>query len=349
VDTNLNINPRPALGAHILWILLVAAVSSIPSFAQITFTNSTKCQKALLRRKRKMKILVAGSNGMIGSTVTRHLIERSYEVVRLVRKAPRDDELYWDPDAGRIDMAGLEGFDAVIQLASMRWPMRWTRKAKEKMRANRIATYRLLAESVAACVRKPRVLVCASGIGVYPSSGDEILTEDTALCASFLSTVDRDGETATAAAEAAGIRVVHLRIPQVMGGPALQYVGFQAGDGHQWISWVGRDELASIIEFALRTETLSGPVNAVSPNPLRNSEFAAVATQALGQKQGGVMPTFVVRLVMGEMGEEFMLASRRAQPARLLAAGYQFRYPELECALKHEQEVVNRGLVPQLT
>ena len=294
-----------------------------------------------------MKILIAGSHGMIGSAVTRHLIECGHEVVRLVRKAPGDGELYWEPDKGAIDVQGLEGFEAVIQLASMHWPMRWTPKAKERMRANRVATYRLLAESLAACVRKPRTLICASGIGVYPSSGDEILTEDTLPCSSFLSAVDRDGETATAAAEAAGIRVVHLRIPQVMGGAALQYVGFQAGDGQQWISWVARDELASIIEFALMNESLRGPVNAVSPNPLRNTEFAATATKALGLKPGGVMPKFMVRLVMGEMGEEFALASRRGQPAKLLAAGYQFRYPELACALQHEKEIVNRELVPQ--
>jgi hypothetical protein len=150
------------------------------------------------------------------------------------------------------------------------------------------------------------------------------------------------------AAETAGIRVVHLRIPQVIGGPALQYVGFQAGDGRQWMSWVGRDELASIIEFVLTNENLEGPVNAVSPNPLRNAEFATTATKALGLKPGGVMPKFIVRLVMGEMGEEFALASRRAQPVKLLAAGYQFRYPELECALQHEKEIVNKDLAPQV-
>ena len=294
-----------------------------------------------------MKILIAGSHGMIGSAVTRHLIESGYEVFRLVRHTPGAGEVWWNPDADEIDAAGLEGFDAVIQLASMRWPMRWTAKAKEKLHANRKATYRLLADSLAACNHKPHVLVCASGIGVYPSSGEEILTEDTPPCSSFLSNVDREGETATTAAEAAGIRVVHLRIPQVMGGPALQYVGFRTGDGHQWISWIGRDELASIIEFTLRTESLSGPVNAVSPNPMRNAEFAAAATKALGLKPGGVMPTFIVRLTFGEMGEEFMLASRRAQPAKLLAAGYQFRYPELGCALQHEKEVMNRDLAPQ--
>jgi len=294
-----------------------------------------------------MKVLIAGSHGMIGSAVTHHMIECGHEVVRLVRTAPGEGELYWDPDTGTIDAQGLEGFDAVIQLASLRWPFRWTQNAKEKLRANRKATYCLLADSLAACVNKPSVLVCASGIGVYPSSGDDILTEDTQPCSSFLSTVDRDGERATAAAEEAGIRVVHMRIPQVLGGPALQYVGFQAGDGKQWISWVGRDELASIIEFALTNEKLSGPVNAVSPNPLRNSEFAHTATAALGLKPGGIMPKLVVRLVMGEMGEEFLLSSRRANPAKLLAAGYRFRYPELACALQHEKKVVNRELIPQ--
>jgi uncharacterized protein len=299
-------------------------------------------------QEKEMKILVAGSHGMIGSAVARHFIECSHEVVRLVRHMPVASEIYWNPDAGEIDRSRLEGFDAVIQLATLRWPMRWTRKAKERILANRIATYRLLADSLAACIRKPRVLVCASGIGVYPSSGDEILTEDTPPCSSWLSVVDRAGETATAAAEAAGIRVVHLRIPQVMGGPALQYVGFQAGDGQQWISWVGRDELASIVEFTLRTESLNGAVNAVSPNPLRNAEFATTATRALGLKPGGVMPTFIVRVAMGEMGEEFALASRRAQPTKLIAAGYQFRYPELECALQHEQNVLKEGLVADI-
>ena len=291
-----------------------------------------------------MKILIAGSHGMIGSAVTPYLAAGDHQVYRLVRSTPGPGEIWWDPDAGQIDASGLEGFDGIVNLATMRWPFRWTRKAKEKQRANRIATYRLLAESLAACARKPRVLVCASGIGVYPSSGDNIITEDTAPCSSFLSTVDRDGETATAAAEAAGIRVVHLRIPQVIGGAALQYAGFRAGEGQQWMSWIGRDELASIIEFALMTESLSGPVNAVSPNPLRNVEFATTAAKALGLKPGGVMPSFIVRLVMGEMGEEFALASRRAQPTKLLAAGYHFRFPELADALRHEQVIMNASV-----
>ncbi|HZD56881.1 MAG TPA: TIGR01777 family oxidoreductase, partial [Anaerolineales bacterium] len=276
-----------------------------------------------------MKTLIAGSNGMVGSAVTRHLTECGHEVIRLARHTPGPGEVWWDPDAGEIDTPGLEGFDGVVHLATMPWPMRWTNKAKQKIRANRLATNSLLAESLAGCAQKPGVLICASGMGYYPSSGDTILTEDSPAGTSFLASLQRDGEAATAPASEAGIRVVHLRIPMVLGGAALLRVGFQAGDGQQWVSWVGRDELASIIEFALVTETLSGAVNAASPNPMRNGDFAIAASQALEQKCGGTMPAFMVRLVMGEMGEELALSSRRMQPAKLLAAGYSFRFPEL--------------------
>jgi len=285
-----------------------------------------------------MKILIAGSNGMVGSAVTRHLIENCHEVTRLVRRTSGPNEIWWNPDAGEIDRAKLEGFDGVVHLASMPWPMRWTKKAKEKLRANRLATNRLLAESLAGCVQKPHVLICASGMGYYPSSGDTVLTEHSSAGTSFLANLQQDGEAATAPATQAGIRVVHLRIPPVLGGAALLRTGFQAGDGQQWVSWVGRDELASIIEFVLKTETLSGPVNAVSPNPMRNANFAVAAAQALEQKCGGAMPAFLVRLIMGEMGEEFLLASRRIEPVKLIAAGYQFRFPELELAVRHERE-----------
>jgi uncharacterized protein (TIGR01777 family) len=285
---------------------------------------------------------------MIGSAVTTHLFECGHEVVRLVRRTPGPGEVWWDPDGGKIDTAGLEGFDGVVHLASMPGPPRWTAKAKQMMRANRLATNRLLAQSLASCEHKPRVLICASGIGYYPPlSGDTVLTESSPAGTSFLARAQQDAEAATAPASAAGIRVVHLRIPAVVGGPVLQRAGFRAGNGQQWMSWVARDELASIVEFALTTESLTGPVNAGSPNPLRNAEFATTAVKALGPKSGGSMPAFLVHLVLGEMGEEFVLASRRVQPAKLLDAGYRFRFPELAQALRHERESMNAGLAAQ--
>ena len=214
--------------------------------------------------------------------------------------------------------------------------MRWTAKAKQQIRSNCLATNRLLARSLAACERKPRALICASGMGYYPSSGETILTEDSPAGTSFLARLQQDGEAATAQASAAGIRVVHLRIPPVLGGPALQRAGLQVGDGQQWTSWVSLDELASIVGFALKTETLSGPVNATSPKPLRNADFASISSQVLGKKPGVAMPAFIVRLLMGEMAEELILSSRRIQPVKLVAAGYQFCFPELDQALRHE-------------
>ena len=294
-----------------------------------------------------MKILVAGSHGMLGSAVTSHLVACGHQVSRLVRQTPGPGEVWWNPDAGKIDTSGLEDLDGVVNLATVRWPFRWTAKARKMILQNRLATNGLLSKSLAACARKPRVLICASGVGYYPSSGDTVLTEDDPAGTSFLSQFDLQAEASTTSASLAGIRIVHLRIPTVMGGPMLQFLGFQAGDGQQWMSWVGRDELASIIEFALSCETLSGPVNAVSPNPMRNAMFATVSNQALSQKPGGVIPIFILRLSMGEFGEEIFLASRRVKPAKLLAAGYHFRFPDLAEALRHEKERMSAAVAPQ--
>ncbi len=186
-------------------------------------------------------------------------------------------------------------------------------------------------------------------MGYYPSSGDTVLTENSPAGTSFLAGLQQDGETATAPASEADIRVVHMRIPPVLGGAALLRIGFQAGDGQQWMSWVGRDELASIIEFTLKTDSLTGPINAVSPNPMRNAEFAVTTSRAMQQKCGGTMPATLVRLIMGEMGEEFLLASRRIQPAKLLAAGYPFQFPDLEEAVRHEWESTKMGSVSKPT
>ena len=273
---------------------------------------------------------------MVGSAVTRHMISQGHAVGRLVRKEPGAGEVRWDPEAGTINAAGLEGFDGVVQVASMPWPMRWTAKSKKQMYDNRIRTNRLLAESLAGCKLKPRVLVCASGMGFYPSSGDQVITENSPGGTSFLANLQRDGEAATTPASAAGIRVVHLRIPPVLAKAGIQRGTSWMGGGSQWMSWIGRDELASIVLHVLGTEALVGPVNPVSPNPVRNADFAAITARVLGRKTGPALPALFLRLLLGEMADEFALASRRIEPRRLLDSGYQFRFPELEDALRHE-------------
>ncbi len=209
---------------------------------------------------------------MVGTAATRFLTESGHEVIRLVRHQSGKGEVWWDPEAGKIDEHALEGFDGVVHLASIPWPMRWTARAKQAIIANKVATNRLLAESLARCVKKPSVFVSASGIGAYPALGDDVITEQTCLAKGFLAEADLAGEAATGPASKAGIRVVLLRIPPVLGGSALQRAGFRAGDGRQWMSWVGLDELASIIEYALTSPALCGPVNAVSPDPMRAAD-----------------------------------------------------------------------------
>ncbi len=282
-----------------------------------------------------MRILIAGASGLIGSAVAPHLESRGHEVVRLVRRVPGADEVRWDPDAGTIDAEGLEGFDGVVHLATMPWAGRWTAEFKKRMRENRVRTNGLLAKTLASRKRKPKVLICASGQGIYPPSGDQVLTEDSPTGGDFVAGLQCDGEAATSVASAADVRVVHLRIPTVVGGANVRGGIGRAGSGRQWMSWVARDELASIVHHVLMTDTLAGPVNPTSPNPLRNAEFMAILNRVL-RKPGLPMPAFLVRLLMGEMGEAFVLSSRRLEPRRLLATGYQFRFPELYGALHHE-------------
>lgn len=294
-----------------------------------------------------MKILIGGSHGMIGSVLTHHLQDRGYDVHRLVRQTPGPGEVWWDPDGGKIEAAGLEGFDGVIHLATMPWPSRWTPSVKQSLTANRLGTTRLLTESLARCDNRPKVFISASGMGYYSSSGDAVLTEASPAGGTFLAKLQCDAELATKPASLGGIRVVNPRIPAVLGGDMLKRAGFRAGSGKQWMSWVSRDELVSIIEFALTHESLGGPVNAVSPNSVRNAEFSKTAIRVLGRKSGGYIPAILVRMMFGEMGEELILASRRIQPTKLLAAGYQFQYADLEQALRHEADKAGASLQAQ--
>jgi uncharacterized protein (TIGR01777 family) len=285
-----------------------------------------------------MRILIAGASGVIGSAVAPYLASQGHDVARLVRSTPNVGEVRWNPDGGSIDSAGLEDFDGVVHVASLP-QAKWTCEFIKRWHDNHVGTNRLLAEQLASCIHKPRIFVCASAQGIYPPSGDQVLNEDSPMGTDYLAELLRDGEAATAPASAAGIRVVHLRIPTVLGGASLKSFSpniLRFGDGRQWFSWIARDEIASIIDHALVTHTLEGPVNAVSPNPVRNVDFFATLGGVLGHKPRLPMPAFLLRLMLGDMADALILASRRIEPCRLRATGYQFRFPELTVALHHE-------------
>ena len=294
-----------------------------------------------------MNILISGATGLIGSALIPVLTADSHRVTRLVRSVSRrmDGDILWNPQTGDMETARLNGFDAVVHLAGETIVGRWTAAKKTSIRRSRIDGTRLLCESLASQEVPPRVLVCASAVGYYGNRGEEILTEDSPPGSGFLPDVCSEWEAAAAPALQAGIRVVHLRIGLVLtseGGalakmlPAFRLgAGGVVGSGMQYMSWITLDDLVGVFRFTLTEERLSGPVNGVTPHPVTNRVFTKTLGRVIGRPTLLPLPGFVARLAFGEMADDLLLGGARVLPDRLIAAGYRFRHPELEDALRH--------------
>jgi uncharacterized protein (TIGR01777 family) len=295
-----------------------------------------------------MKVLVSGSTGLIGSALVRDLADEGYIVTRLVRpsSATEGDAVIWDPEKGTVNCNGLTGHDAVVHLAGENIAgSSWTPKRKALIRDSRVRGTELLCETLCRLTRLPATLVCASAVGYYGDRGNELLREDSPPGKGFLSEVCREWEEVTGEAARKGIRVVNLRIGMVLstGGGALAKMlpafrmgaGGRIGSGEQYVSWIALPDLVGVIRHTLATDSLEGPVNAVAPHPLTNREFTKLLGRILGRPTIAVLPAFAARLLFGEMANELLLASARAEPAKLLASGYRFRLPEPEGALRH--------------
>jgi len=294
-----------------------------------------------------MRILVTGSTGLIGSALVPFLRAGGHEVVRLARAPLRGEEsvVLWDPEGGKLEPSALEGFDAVVHLAGENIAGRWTAEKKARIRDSRVRGTRLLSETLAQLERPPAVLASASAIGYYGDRGDELLREESPPGRGFLAEVAAQWEAATEPAARRGIRVVCLRFGIVLsprGGALAQMLppfrlglGGPIGSGQQYWSWVAIDDVVRAIHHALGAETLHGPVNVVSPDPVRNREFVRALGRVLGRPTLLPMPALVVRVLFGQMGEELLLSSQRVEPIRLLASGFVFQYPDLDGALRH--------------
>ena len=296
----------------------------------------------------QLHILVTGSTGFVGSALVPFLAASGHRVTRLVRAIPPpgNAEVQWDPKAGVLDAARLEGLDAVVHLTGENIATgRWTAEKKAKIRDSRVGGTRVLCDSLAGLKQPPKVMVCASATGYYGDRGDELLTEESTSGTGFLAGVCREWEAAAKPAVQKGIRVVHLRFGMVLSGaggalakllpPFRMGLGGVLGTGRQYISWIALDDLLGVIAHALTTEALQGPVNAVTPNPVTNQEFTRTLGWLLSRFTVFPIPAAAARLAFGEMADEVLLASQRVQPTRLLATGYRFRYPDLEGALRH--------------
>jgi hypothetical protein len=296
-----------------------------------------------------LRIAVTGATGFIGRALIPFLTTGGHTVVPVVRKRrAREGEAAWDWELGRIDADRLEGLDAVVHLAGENLGARWTPERRRAIRDSRGIGTRFLCETLARLARPPRVLVSASAVGIYGDRGDEPVTESSGTLVAppdFLVEVAREWEAATEPARAADIRVVLPRFGLVLspaGGalgrmlPAFRFgMGGPLGSGRQPMSWIAMDDLIGALHHAIMTASLAGPVNATAPRPVTNREFAATLGRVLRRPAVVPVPAAALRLAFGEMADIALLAGARVLPDRLRASGYEFRYPELEGALRH--------------
>ena len=294
-----------------------------------------------------MKVLVTGATGLVGSSLGPLLTTQGHELFRLVRKAPSEaNDIPWDPAAGTLHAARLDGLDAVVHLAGENIAgARWTTSVKRKLRDSRVQPTRLLCETLAALPRKPKVLICASAIGYYGDRGLQPLSENSGPGEGFLPDLCVEWEAACQPALEAGIRVVHLRTGIVLSpqGGALQKmllpfqcgVGGVIGSGRQYWSWIALDDLIGSILHCLQHEDVAGPVNGTAPFPVTNYEFTKTLGGVLGRPTVLPVPAFAAKLALGEMANDLLLSSARVLPEQLERTGYKFRFPRLEGALRH--------------
>lgn len=289
-----------------------------------------------------MRVVITGASGLVGSALVRASRDAGHDVRALVRREPRGaGEVRWDPATGTIDVAALEGVDAIVHLAAENLGQRWTSGVRRRVRESRVDGTRLVAETVAKLDPSP-VLLAASAVGFYGQQGDEQLSEGSPPGEGFLAEVVRAWEAAADPAREAGARVVHFRQGIVLakeGGalarmllPFRLGVGGRVGSGRQWWSWVARDDVVAAYLYAL-DRPLDGVYNLAAP-AVRNREFVDALGAALRRPTVFPLPALAVKLAWGEMGEEILLGGQRVVPERLPEAGFSLSYPEIRGALE---------------
>ncbi len=299
----------------------------------------------------RLRIGITGANGMIGECLTESLSVAGHELTLFVRKpydSPHKLSL-WHPYVGQIEAGDIDGLDVVIHLAGKNLAAgRWTDKLKKELVESRVHSGELLSKTIASASPKPRLLVSMSAVGYYGTHPpDQVIDESSPAGTGFLAELCRKWEAATQAAEDAGVRTVHLRTGVVMspkGGALAKMLpifraglGGKLGSGEQVWSWLALAEIPGIVNFLIENDSLSGAVNNCTPNPVSNAEMTKILGKVLGRSTRMSVPAFAVKAAMGsELAEETALNGARVMPQKLIAAGYQFKYPELEAALRHE-------------
>jgi uncharacterized protein (TIGR01777 family) len=293
-----------------------------------------------------MRVLICGSSGFLGTRLVESLTAAGHEVHRLVRRAPKSAlESRWDPARGQVDATEIEAADAVVNLSGASVDRRWTEAYKRELIASRIGPTTTLATAIAAAGRRPAVLLNASGVHYYAGArpDDAVLDEQSPPGTGFLTDLCRDWEAATTPAADAGVRVVHLRtgIPLDSDGGFLKPIallfklggGGKLAGGHQYLPWISLPDWLGAARFLLEREDVAGPVNMTGPEPVTNAEFTRALGKLVHRPTLLPVPKFGLKLALGEFAD-VALASLRAVPAVLTAAGYRFQHADVTAALR---------------
>ncbi len=295
-----------------------------------------------------MKIYISGASGLVGSSLAVDLGAAGHTVNRLVRNRAlaTGGDVYWNPASGELDAKAIADCDAVVNLSGENIAARrWNAKQKQKILDSRTHATRTIAQALSPADGRPKTLINASAIGIYGDRGDQWLDESSSPGNDFLADVCRQWEAATEPAQGGRARVVCTRFGVVFSGRggALQKmllpfrlgVGGKLGSGQQYMSWVTLDDAVDAIIACLSNPEIAGPVNVVSPQPVTNYEFTKTLGRVLRRPTIFPLPAPVARIVLGEMADGLLLASQRVRPTALTAAGYEFRFPDLQRALRH--------------
>ena len=301
-----------------------------------------------------MKIAVTGASGLIGSRLCTFLKNDGHQVLRLLRpqSVPEEssgaDILTWEPVAGEVNKKALEGLNAVVHLVGENVAQRWTEPVKKRITGSRLRSTDFLCKTLASLASPPEVLISASAIGFYGDRKEEPVDESSSRGQGFLAELCQKWEAAASPAAEAGIRVVNLRTGIVLstagGALAKMLPPFQLGaggilgSGEQYMSWITMTDTMEAIKFLIQNKILRGPVNLVAPNPVTNHDFTKALGKALGRPTFCPVPAAVARMVMGDMADEMLLTGAKVLPSKLEAAGYKFRYPDIDSGLKEALE-----------
>lgn len=290
-----------------------------------------------------MHILITGGTGFIGQALVPHLLQAGHRISILSRSQHRDTAQCTFVRSLR-ELSPDSAPDAVINLAGASLAgKRWTRAYKEELVASRVQGTRALVAYFAESADPPRVLLSASAIGYYGPRGDDALTEEAAPGSGFSSELCQAWEQEAARAAEAGIRTCLLRLGVVLDrqGGALKEMALPfrfgvaswPGSGHQYLSWIHRQDVVAAMAFLLAEDTLAGPFNLTAPGPVTQREFCRAMRKHFRTLPGMPVPGPVMRLLLGEMAGELLLSGQRVVPAGLQRAGFEFRYPGIDDAL----------------